>query len=1007
MASNTEQQSADPPVAEALRTTARPEADQQRPSAGRPEPARTDGPTKVATSASAPAGVADLRRPLARAGRRLLVVGLAAALCWAILAGVITLLLAGWIDLFWELPAEARSAAVWLAGLAALTVTFVGLIAALRAKRRSAIARRLDAAAGSGGLILTGWELIATRKPRSTQPAVEQGLAAMAVRQAARQATGVRRSRVAPLRPLLRAGGVLAAVAAAVLLLALAMPEIAQTQWRRFRYPLADVPPYSAIKFRIQPGDAEVRYGDPLEIDVEVLGESADELQLLLRDGEGEPSTVLPMFSDHQDHWRAVIARVTEPAEYAIRARRSRSPWHRIDVLTVPEIESVRVRMVPPAYTHRPPTVGAVPEGGIAGLIGTRVEVLVTSNRPLSGGRLLVAADKSTTHPMHPTSDPGMREASRQEEAADNAADRAEKASAPAREVAGQFTISDHGRLEVTITDEDGQACREPFVATITRLTDQRPLIRLLKPRRKSLATPTAPLPVEIDAEDDFGVARLALYRSLNDSRPRDKRFRLPDPPPRRTGDRIYLPLSAYRLSPGDVIKLFARVEDTDPSGPKGTETEVATVRIISQEEFERRVRVRQGIEALMSKYREARRRLERLHREIDQLAREMADMPEDSPLKEEGRRRLQRLSRRSREESEALRKLLEHQLPFAADQRLASELRESVKLTKEMEAELEKLAKLSDLSGPEAARRLRELAAQLQAERTRFGQQVMMPLEMLEKLFPLMVAQERFSALVRYQRDLADRLESLKDFSGGEDNPALKARMRDLEQEQTRIREALEELLDDIERHAAQLPEEEEFAKLRQSAQKFAKAVRGSGALEAMTKAQRGLAEFSGLRGHAFATQAADILEQFLAECEMMGQMAGQCLVFLPSLGQCLGETAAQLLAQMGSGFGNGFGGGFGGSARRGGLYGQLPGQGQTYGDSGLHGPDGPSGKGQDQTTGETHTAEGQSPDRDTYGDIPGLGRATASGLGWIPAAYRHRVGQYFQRLAEEYSKQ
>ena len=32
------------------------------------------------------------------------------------------------------------------------------------------------------------------------------------------------------------------------------------------------------------------------------------------------------------------------------------------------------------------------------------------------------------------------------------------------------------------------------------------------------------------------------------------------------------LPLSAYGLRPGDVIKLFARVEDNDPAGAKGSE---------------------------------------------------------------------------------------------------------------------------------------------------------------------------------------------------------------------------------------------------------------------------------------------------------------------------------------------------------------------------------------------------------------------------------------------------
>ena len=59
------------------------------------------------------------------------------------------------------------------------------------------------------------------------------------------------------------------------------------------------------------------------------------------------------------------------------------------------------------------------------------------------------------------------------------------------------------------------------------------------------------------------------------------------------------------------MIKLFGRVEDNDPAGAKGAESSVVTVRIVSQEEFERMVRTRQGIEAMLSKYYAAQRRME------------------------------------------------------------------------------------------------------------------------------------------------------------------------------------------------------------------------------------------------------------------------------------------------------------------------------------------------------------------------------------------------------------
>ena len=188
------------------------------------------------------------------------------------------------------------------------------------------------------------------------------------------------------------------------------------------------------------------------------------------------------------------------------------------------------------------------------------------------------------------------------------------------QEVAGQFEIKTSGKLELRVTDIENQESRDSFNTSITRLTDERPFIRILQPREASLATPTANLPVELSAEDDYGISRVQLFRSLNDSRPLPMDVRSPPKPPRRLADKVFLPLSRYGLEPGDEIKLFARVEDNDPAGAKGTESTVVSVRIISQEEFERMVRVRQGLQVLMSKYNQARRRLESTAGEMDGL---------------------------------------------------------------------------------------------------------------------------------------------------------------------------------------------------------------------------------------------------------------------------------------------------------------------------------------------------------------------------------------------------
>ena len=66
-----------------------------------------------------------------------------------------------------------------------------------------------------------------------------------------------------------------------------------------------------------------------------------------------------------------------------------------------------------------------------------------------------------------------------------------------------------------------------------------------------------------------------------------------------------------------------------------------------------------------------------------------------------------------------------------------------------------------------------------------------MEPMELLEVVFPLLVDQQRFVVLAMRQEDLAQRMAALKGHDG-EDDPALKTRMRDLEHEQRQIRREL-----------------------------------------------------------------------------------------------------------------------------------------------------------------------------------------------------------------------
>ncbi|MFN0055046.1 MAG: hypothetical protein ACKV0T_22975, partial [Planctomycetales bacterium] len=200
------------------------------------------------------------------------------------------------------------------------------------------------------------------------------------------------------------------------------------------------------------------------------------------------------------------------------------------------------------------------------------------------------------------------------------------------------------------------------------------------------------------------------------------------------------------------------------------------------------------------------------------------------------------------------------------------------------------------------------------------------------------------------------------------------------------------------------------QLAELAESSRQFVQDVRESQADQEMLSAATGLGEFSGSRGHASATEAADTLEHFLSRCQGQGKKCeGACdsLKFNPGEGG-MGETLSQLLANAGfkpgmggqkpGQTGEGAGGGF--SARTSamnnmGLYGNLPTKGNPQSSKSGGGKQGPTIGGSFRTDADRPAASRLDP----HGMLKAAGASESA----VPVRYRRRVEQYFQRIAEE----
>lgn len=896
--------------------------------------------------------------------------GATAGLLWGIFAALVVMIAGIWIDLAADLPPGARLGLWGVAALVVIAVAVRALVIAVRTSRLHHLARQLDSVANAHGQIHSAVDLLIHPTPAVAVAGVSKNLGDLAITRATSLAVVIPSSRIVPVTDVLRVALLLVASFFSLLCFYLVMPSLVQTEAERLMDPYGDHPPYSALNFSVQPGAIRVLYGASVPVTVEISGGQPDRVELVVF-GAGNPSgEALPMFALTASKWQATMTNVTEPGWYLLRAGKARTHKFPIDVITVPRIESARVKITPPAYTHRPAYEGPLPAAGIAGLPGTRVDLTLKSNRPLAGGQLTL---------------PGAAEAIELKPVAGQP-----------QEVSGSLTLAAPGKISAAVTDVDHQGSTESWVANITLLTDERPFVRILQPVAQSFATPTIDLPVELSAEDDYGISSLKLYRALNDSRPMPQALSVPSPAPTLLESRTVLPLAKYALKPGDTIKLFARVEDTNPDGARGSDSPVVVVHIISDEDMQKLILAREGLETLQAKYDQAGRRLENLDNQLAELEKMLAD--KDQPLTPEQQKKLDELADSIARDEKAIREAAKEDLPFDLDRALNKHLNEAADDVREAG---KSVAGARSAGNATAAReKIAEARAKLKKDRGEYQEKVSDPLDKLAQIFPLQEDEARFVQLYEQQRDLAQRMRTVRDMKGA-DNPSAKRWMRDFEDEQRGIRQETQKLIEDIENHAAQLPEDDpKLETLRKTARDFAKAMRQQAIVEEMVSGESGLADFSGSIGHARAVRAADLMEELMGQCKSLGKEGQMCLKFNPQLQSQLGNTIEQLLAAEGLGQkpGNGAGGG-GYSMRKSslsnvGLYGKMPAKSDASKNGG--------GKANRGAASNARDSQEQPLGRAAL-DAQARQKAAGSSSAAVPPAYRRQVGDYFRRVADE----
>ena len=769
--------------------------------------------------------------------------------------------------------------------------------------------------------------------------------------------------RVASIRPeesvprerIVRERNVLIALGLLLLVTLLSAPSAYLAVLPRYLDPFGDHPPFSLTTFDVDPEGTEVFYGEDVTIQATIGGRTPKKLALVTVADDGTEER-LTLFRTAPGKYFQKIAGLKESLTYYVAAPRGRSKRYRLKVILFPRFEQVLATCDYPEYTHLEPRTEAVGEKGIEAVQGTKVALEITSNRPLGGGRIALkpaGVYGEAPRPLSPDTTDPVR-------------------------VRGGFGIRESGTFSLALVDVDGIASRDAFERPIRALEDRAPRISFVMPCEEAMSTPDHSVPVEVEADDDYGLSRIEIRRRVNKSPAAKETAAVKRQPTRVMSHTTFFDMKQLGVKPGDVVEYHATATDNHPKAPRSTATTVRRIRVISLEEYQRLVRQEQTVEDLPAKYEaieaeirelaEAQKKIEERLASLQERAAEAAEQGQE--LTEPEKKELKELTEQQHaltKETESLADQLDrmakepplYAVEKAFQEKLAEMAQQLRRIGRDDMGRAEK--QMRGAQGQKADRQAPALSQASQAQRgaaRRLGQmaggmqrEISQPLGKMADVLRLYEDAERFKNLAERQADLVGQLEEFRSTRGSGASEAAKQRMQQLGREQRSLQQELEGLRQDLAKHGKALGKD--FPKLSESARGLAGKMKQKRIAQHMSDAAGQLSLGFGANGYESAAKALAGMRSLGDECEGCGAGNKHCpfadhrLERAMGMGKGgLGPTLEQFTAALCERLAQGKDGGKGGTGQGEGGYSGALSSSRLYGPNSPIGGDGYSGR-------------------------------------------------------------
>ncbi len=364
---------------------------------------------------------------------------------------------------------------------------------------------------------------------------VSEGLVSAQIRKTAKEVCAFDPSRVVNIRKALRHLKILLPLFAALIIVLGLDPHFLNRSLALITNPFSTLP-QKKTTLTVEPGGATILRGAPFLIRAKAEGPIPEKLLIEIRP-EGREVVRVEMKAEGEGRFSYRIPSAQFSFRYQAYNGRATSAAHQVRVVDPPEVERVKLTLIPPDYTG---LAKEEKEGGyIEALKGTLVNLEIQVNKTVREGKIVVDQKNQLPLEIHE------------------------------KRLKGSMLVFNPGNYFIEVRDDLGFENPNPARYPIRLIPDKYPEAEILTPDEDLEVSGNETIPIVYSARDDFGLSTVKL--SLQTSG-REKTLALKSSANQRSigPETFKWDLSGLALAPGERVSYRLEAGDNDSvSGPK------------------------------------------------------------------------------------------------------------------------------------------------------------------------------------------------------------------------------------------------------------------------------------------------------------------------------------------------------------------------------------------------------------------------------------------------------